>query len=69
MSEEFTPLHLAAALNIPEICSHLLASKSNAKRKGDWHKPLDLAVGGLLSYRTDDLQTLSTATLCLVLLC
>ncbi|KAF4339492.1 hypothetical protein FBEOM_6613 [Fusarium beomiforme] len=39
----FQPLHMAAALNLPEICSFLISSGSDVNDKLDAATPLDLA--------------------------
>ncbi|KAK8012874.1 hypothetical protein PG991_010249 [Apiospora marii] len=46
----FTPLHLAAALSMPEICSYLLEHDLNANLKSLVGNPMQCAVQGLLAF-------------------
>ncbi|KAH7259564.1 uncharacterized protein BKA55DRAFT_300847 [Fusarium redolens] len=45
----FKPLHMAAALNLPEICSFLISSSSDVNDKLDAATPLDLAFMSILA--------------------
>ncbi|KAG5756927.1 hypothetical protein H9Q70_000467 [Fusarium xylarioides] len=45
----FHPLHMAAALNLPEICGFLICSASDVKQKLDTATPLDLAFMSILA--------------------
>ncbi|KAF5608574.1 uncharacterized protein FSUBG_4502 [Fusarium subglutinans] len=45
----FQPLHMAAALNIPEICDFLICSGSDVNQKLDAATPLDLAFMSILA--------------------
>ncbi|KAJ3465016.1 hypothetical protein MRS44_005674 [Fusarium solani] len=43
----FTPLHMAAALGMPELCDHLLKQGANVNLKGKFGTPLHCAIAGL----------------------
>ncbi|KAJ4032240.1 hypothetical protein NW761_012799 [Fusarium oxysporum] len=45
----FKPLHMAAALNLPEICSFLISNGSDVNDKLDAATPLDLALMSVLA--------------------
>jgi ankyrin repeat protein len=45
----FQPLHMAAALNLPEICGFLICSASDVNQKLDAATPLDLAFMSVLA--------------------
>ncbi|KAG4254481.1 hypothetical protein FPRO04_11437 [Fusarium proliferatum] len=45
----FQPLHMAAALNIPEICGFLICNASDVNQKLDAATPLDLAFISILA--------------------
>ncbi|KAL3602794.1 hypothetical protein FPOAC2_07106 [Fusarium poae] len=45
----FRPLHMAAALNLPEICSFLLLEESDANRRAETANYIDLALVSVLA--------------------
>lgn len=46
----FSPLHLAAALYIPEICKTLLDKKLDLNHNSAWGSPLELVTAGLAAF-------------------
>ncbi|KAF2811526.1 ankyrin [Mytilinidion resinicola] len=51
----FSPLHLAAALHIPEICKSLIADQSDLNHNSAWGSPLQLATASLAAFwKTED---------------
>ena len=46
----FSPLHLAAALYIPEICKSLLDNKSDLKHNSAWGSLLELVTAGIAAF-------------------
>lgn len=44
---DFTPLHMAAAMGIPDLCRYLLSQRVNVNAKGVFGTPLHCAIAGL----------------------
>jgi ankyrin repeat protein len=57
---DFTPLHMAAALGLADICQQLIGNGAKIDLMGQYGTPLHFAVGGLsifdMSYDYNDLQ-------------
>lgn len=49
INPSFQPLHMAAALNLPEICEFLICNASDVNQKLDTATPLDLAFISILA--------------------
>ncbi|KAF4445481.1 ankyrin repeat protein [Fusarium austroafricanum] len=47
---DFTPLHMAAALWMPDLCRHLLKEGANPNLRSKFGTPLQCAIGGLLVF-------------------
>ena len=53
----FSPLHMAAILNIPQVCQFLLNDKSDLNHISAWGSPLELATGSLCKLeRMDEME-------------
>ena len=48
--DHFSPLHLAAALYMPEICKSLLDNKIDLNQKSAWGSPLELVTASLTAF-------------------
>ncbi|KAM6532709.1 hypothetical protein FALCPG4_005760 [Fusarium falciforme] len=44
---DFTPLHMAAILGMPDLCNHLLRKGANVNARGKFGTPLHCAIAGL----------------------
>lgn len=56
LDDDFRPLHLAAALNLPNVCDYLITTGSDPTMKSPYGTPLELSVGSVfrfLAYRLD----------------
>lgn len=47
--DDFQPIHFAAALNLPDICSHLIETGSNPKAACSFGSPFELSIASILS--------------------
>lgn len=56
LDDDFRPIHLAAALNLPNVCEYLLSTGSDSTMDSPYGTPLELSVGSVfrfLAYRLD----------------
>lgn len=54
LHDEFQPIHLAAALNLPEVCQHLVDAGSNLAAESPVGSPLNLSVTSFLRLILND---------------
>lgn len=50
LSDEFRPIHLAAALNLPNVCEYLLSTGSDPTTMSPLGTPLELSIGSFLRF-------------------
>ncbi|KAF9767346.1 hypothetical protein IL306_000105 [Fusarium sp. DS 682] len=50
LRSDFTPLHMAAALWMPDLCRHLLKEGANPNLRSKFGTPFQCAIGGLLVF-------------------
>ncbi|KAI3394860.1 hypothetical protein diail_2147 [Diaporthe ilicicola] len=51
--DDFRPIHFAAALNLPEVCSHLMDIGSDPKARCAFGTPLELTITSFLRFTID----------------
>lgn len=54
LSNETRPLHLAAALNLPDVCEYLINTGSNPTSKSPFGMPLELSIASFLRFTMPD---------------